>query len=255
MIIIEQEREKLRKTARKNHDQEMNNWNQHLANKCNLDSKLVARTTKRFLVRIGVYQIIRTSICGGDCCCIAGKRGLYRTVYNQLFRGQIYHVSDKMGHESIGIRMNPECVLARPLFHTEPSREKHSLAVQCWRTLSKFVVYHGEFIYLDRRPLWYLDQATNFRPLNNWNNRNFFDHIIKARRGCDYDESICLILPWFDRRDRMIFWKYSSRSHSMSLGKRILLRLKGLFTVSANKKNVNSQLTCVELIIYIVQYL
>jgi hypothetical protein len=230
--------------------------------KRNLDLKLARSTTKRFLVRIGVYGIFHILYERGYCVYTMEKHNLYYTRTNKLFRAQICSNSD----ESVGVRMNSESVSSDPLFHVEPSREENSLALHCWLTHSKFVVYvrsyftewYSALTNSQHYSIWYLDRGTIFRV--RWNNWQIYQHIVYARRECDYDDSRCLILSWFDRVDRMIFSKYLSKcvvDSEYSFGKRFLFRLKKFF--SRSKKNDISPSSMmrrnIELSVFITEYL
>jgi hypothetical protein len=155
-----------------------------------------------------------------------------RNIYNNL-KTNTQHIMQFYSEEGL-LRTRVDGTLAPYLirFSSSADIEDACSARECWRNYSEFAIY-----YTDDCSSFYLESLANIP----FSDRNAFPHS-QTSFSRNFHNYYYLILSWFDRLDRMIFWKCFAK-----------------VCLSSNKFCGKSQTVdgglCLELAVFILGYL
>jgi hypothetical protein len=178
---------------------------------CNVDLKLDTRLLERYLARVGIFRFKLNSRTKRGIITLQDKRGtltlqgnICKNEWNgELNRFQIRCLPYRDLREGcLGILMNGGEYFAIT-FRDHVKLIDISSILRSWTTYSKFVIC----VEISWLPMCHIVDATNAQPVI-----SIFpeDHVSILETD---NEERTLVLPHFDRVDRMLFWKFVTEFH------------------------------------------
>jgi hypothetical protein len=148
------------------------------------------RCVTRHFARIGIFCEFRES----EIYSTTNKSNIYKSEDFELCRFAFQYDDNLENWQDSGFSI-------WQTFTSEKLHDNQSSVRYCWQMHSEFVpcIYKNGCVWLNYGP-----HLIPFIPMH------YLDDILL---GCGFN---FLVLSWFDRFDRMLFWKYLQKQHSIS---------------------------------------
>jgi hypothetical protein len=169
--------------------------------------KSQVRSSRRYFARIGIFQHLSMY----NDALVQQKSNLYKYVQTCLF----YRIQMRYGCTgTIDNRFDQSSMFVSK-FASCKDRDNSPFLREWWGSKSTFII---EYYTARFRRRYFLRQTATFdqrRPVLASLDMHYY--VSYSRRGLKSPHYACMLLPWFDRFDRMIFEKCLTEFHSSKI--------------------------------------